>query len=109
MSCWPNRRCFPKAAPHKYASGVGESKSDDFTVKSCQISGHLSGGPLHPLMHNCKALPFAILMPDAFCGPATDCVDDVDKAVEGKKSKLDCDKGIWCSEHALHGYWRKYS
>ena len=33
---------------------------------------------------------------------------DVDKAVEGKKSKADCDKGMWCSEHALHGYRRKY-
>ena len=74
MSCWQNRRCFPKAAPHKYASGVGEAKSDDFTVKSCQIFGHLSGDPLHPLMHNCKALPFAILMADAFCGPTANYV-----------------------------------
>ena len=60
-------------------------------------------------MHNSEAVTLAILMADAFSRPATDRVDDVDKAVEGKKRKLDCDKGIWCGEHALHGYWRKYS
>ena len=41
---------FMKAVPYDYASGVGEAKSDDFTVTSCQISGHLSGDPLHPFM-----------------------------------------------------------
>jgi hypothetical protein len=60
-------------------------------------------------MHDGKAMPFAILMTDAFGRPTTYGIDDVDKAVEGKKSKSDCDKGIWCSEHALHGYRRKYS
>jgi len=49
------------------------------------------------------------LMAYTFGGPTTDGVDDVDKAFEGKKSKSDCDKGIWCGEHALHGYRRKYS
>ena len=60
-------------------------------------------------MHDGKAVPPAILMADAFGRPTTDGIDDVDKAFEGKKSKSDSDKGIWCGEHALHGYRRKYS
>ena len=60
-------------------------------------------------MHDDMALSLAILMADAFSRPTADYIDDVDKAVEGKRSKLHCDKGIWCDEHALHGYWRKYS
>ena len=53
-------------------------------------------------MHDGKAVTLAILMTDAFGRPTCYGIDDVDKAVEGKKSKSDCDKGIWCSEHALH-------
>ena len=60
-------------------------------------------------MHDGKAVSLAILMAYTFGGPTADCIDDVDKAFEGKKSKSDCDKGMWCSEHAFHGYRRKYS
>ena len=33
--------------------------------------------PLHPPMHDGKAMPFAVLMADAFGRPATDGIDDV--------------------------------
>ena len=41
-------------------------------------------------MHDDMALSLAILMADAFSRPTADCIDDVDKAIEGKGSKLDC-------------------
>ena len=44
-------------------------------------------------MHNGQAMSFAILMADAFGGPTTDGVDDVDKAFEGKKVNRTATKG----------------
>ena len=37
-------------------------------------------------MHDRKAVSLAILMADAFSRPTADCIDDVDKAVEGIKA-----------------------
>ena len=37
-------------------------------------------------MHDGKAVSLAILMAVAIGGPTTDCIDDIDKAVEGIKA-----------------------
>ena len=37
-------------------------------------------------MHDDKGVPLGILMAVAFGGPATDCIDDIDKAIEGIKA-----------------------
>ena len=37
-------------------------------------------------MHDGKGVPLGILMAVAFVGPTTDCIDDIDKAVEGIKA-----------------------
>ena len=39
-------------------------------------------------MHEDKAVSLAILMADAFSRPTADCIDDVDKAVEGIKKQI---------------------
>ena len=44
-------------------------------------------------MHDGKAVSLAILMADAFICPTADCIDDVDKAVEGKKVNWTATKG----------------
>jgi hypothetical protein len=64
---------FQKKPHHiKYASVVEEAKSDDFTVDPCQASEDSSGDPLHPPMHDFKAVSLVILMTDAFGGPTVD-------------------------------------
>ena len=37
-------------------------------------------------MHDVKGVPLGILMGVALGGPTTDCIDDIDKAVEGIKA-----------------------
>ena len=37
-------------------------------------------------MHDGKGVPLGILMAVAFGGPTTDCIDDIDMAVEGIKA-----------------------
>ena len=37
-------------------------------------------------MHDGKGVPLGILMGFALGGPTTDCIDDIDKAVEGIKA-----------------------
>ena len=37
-------------------------------------------------MHNDKGVPLGVLMAVAFGGPTTDCIDNIDKAVEGIKA-----------------------
>ena len=37
-------------------------------------------------MHDGKGVPLGILMAVAFGGATTDCIDDIDKAVEGIKA-----------------------
>ena len=44
-------------------------------------------------MHDDKAVSLAILMADAFSRPTADCIDDIDKAVEGKKVNWAATKG----------------
>ena len=39
--------------------------------------------PLHPPIHDGKAVPFAILMSNALGGPTADCIDDVCRAFNG--------------------------
>ncbi len=49
-------------------------------------------------MHYSKAVSLAILMAYTFCGPGADCVDDVDKAVEGIKANWTAKKGYGAIE-----------
>ena len=42
--------------------------------------------PLHPPMHDCKAVSLAILMADAFGGPTADGIDDVGWAFNGAET-----------------------
>jgi hypothetical protein len=37
-------------------------------------------------MHDAKAMPFAILMANAFGGPTTDGIDDVGRAFDGTEA-----------------------
>ena len=37
-------------------------------------------------MHDGKGVPLGILMAVAFDGPTTDCIDDIDEAIEGMKA-----------------------
>ena len=37
-------------------------------------------------MHDGKGMPLGIVTAVAFGGPATDCIDDIDKAIEGIKA-----------------------
>ena len=43
-------------------------------------------------------MSLAILMAYTFCGPGADCVDDVDKAVEGIKANWTAKKGYGAIE-----------
>ncbi len=44
-------------------------------------------------MHDGKGVPLGIFMAVAFGGPTTDCIDDIDKAVEGIKANRTAIKG----------------
>ena len=49
-------------------------------------------------MHDGKGVPLGILMAVAFGGPTTDCIDDIDKAVEGIKANWTAKKGYGAIE-----------
>ncbi len=49
-------------------------------------------------MHDDKAVSPVILMADAFSRPTADCIDDVDKAVEGIKANWTEIKGYGAVE-----------
>jgi len=49
-------------------------------------------------MHDGKGVPLGILMGVALGGPTTDCIDDIDKAVEGIKANWTAKKGYGAIE-----------
>ena len=49
-------------------------------------------------MHDSKAVALGILMAVAFGVPTTDCIDDIDKAVEGIKANWTAKKGYGAIE-----------
>ncbi len=49
-------------------------------------------------MHDGKGVPLGILMAVAFGGATTDCIDDIDKAGEGKKANWTEIKGYGAVE-----------
>ena len=55
-------------------------------VASATNRGGLLNNPLHPSIHDKKAISFAILMSDAFSGPTTDGIDDVGGAFDGTEA-----------------------
>ena len=57
-----------------------------FKIKSSQMSGHSSDKPLHPPMHDGKAMSLGILMADAFGCPAIDGINDVGRAFNGTEA-----------------------
>ena len=63
-----------------------EAKSDDFTVDPCQASEDSSGDPLHPPMHDSKAVSLAILMANAFSRPTANGIDDVGWTFNGAEA-----------------------
>ena len=52
-------------------------------VASATNRGGLLNNPLHPSIHDSKAVTLAILMADAFGGPTADGIDDVGWAFNG--------------------------
>ena len=55
-------------------------------VASATNRGGLLNNPLHPPMHDGKAVSLAILMADAFGRPTPDGVDDVGWAFNGTEA-----------------------
>ena len=49
-------------------------------------------------MHDGKGVPLGILMGVALGDPTTDCIDDIDKAVEGIKANWTAKKGYGAIE-----------
>ena len=82
---------LPERAIPKASRSVDRGSSDCFQGSRFL---DLSRWPLHPPMHNGKAVSLAILMAYTFGGPAADGVDDVDKAVEGIKANWVAMKGF---------------
>ena len=55
-------------------------------VASATNRGGLLNNPLHPSIHDSKAVTLAILMADAFGGPTADGIDDVGWAFDGTEA-----------------------
>ena len=55
-------------------------------VASATNRGGLLNNPLHPSIHDKKAISFAILMSDAFSGPTANGIDDVGGAFDGTEA-----------------------
>ena len=76
---------LPERAISKASRSVDRGSSDCFHGSRFLDLGR---EPLHPPMHDGKAVSLAILMTDAFGSPSTDGIDDVGRAFDGTELSL---------------------
>ena len=74
---------LPERAISKASRSVDRGSSDCFHGSRFFDLGR---EPLHPPMHDGKAVSLAILMTDAFGSPSTDGIDDVGRAFDGTEA-----------------------